>query len=185
MRKITVLLILLLLINLMVFAESLDKDTLTLVVPGDSVTIGFSSDSEGKNVLTASTSKLSSVKTPDWNSSTPPENYNSYATAYLEFYVFWDVFVGSGFKLTLTVPENFKNAKTGETLNIIASGNGMPDYDDNTQVLGSKGSYEIATIKADSVNSGSKKCIIAVDISKAKYGATYKGTLYLKMETVS
>ena len=183
MRKIIVLLILLLLINLMVFAGSLDKDTLTLVVPGDSVTIGFSSDSEGKNVMTASTSKLSSVKTPDWNSST--ENYNSYATAYLEFYVFWDVFVSSGFKLTLTVPENFKNAKTGETLNIIASGDGMPSSEGNPQVLASKESYDIATIKADSVNSGSKKCIIAVDISKAKYGATYKGTLYLKMETVS
>ena len=181
MRKIIVLLILLLLINLMVFAGSLDKDTLTLVVPGDSVTIGFSSDSEGKNVLTASTSKLSSVKTPDWNSSTTP----GYATAYLEFYVFWDVFVSSGFKLTLTVPENFKNAKTGETLNIITSGGGMSSSEGNPQVLASKGSYDIATIKADSVNSGSKKCIIAVDISKAKYGATYKGTLYLKMETVS
>ena len=192
MKRIVYLFVILLLISSAVSAGSSDE-TLTLVV-GDALTIGFSSDAEGKNVLNAATSKLSGTTSTIWDSTTGKINTNkidskndsSYATAYLEFYVFWDAFISTDkfFNLSLNVPDNFVSTGTTSTekLSIVTDESKMTKSPGAT-VLPPSTTVEVVT-NVSGLSTGSKMFIIAVDITKAKPNTKYTATLELIVEGV-
>lgn len=187
MRKILYLLFILFFVSSAVF--SADSSTLTLVI-GDTLTIGFSSDSSGNTVLNSSTNKLTGIKTTTWDSSSGEIdtgnintiNDQSYATAYLEFYVFWKAFVAKSFSISLTVPDNFVSTgtTTEEKLDIVSDSSKLPSISTGTIAL-AKGSNPVAT-KVSGLATGSQKFIIAVDITKAKPNTKYTATLTLTVK---
>lgn len=187
MRKILYIFFILFCISSVAF--SADTSTLTLVI-GDALTIGFSSDASGNTVLNSSTNKLTGIKTTTWDSSSGEidttninsKNDQSYATAYLEFYVFWNAFVSKSFSISLTVPDNFVSTgtTTAEQLDIVSDSGKMPSISTGTIAL-EKGLNEVAT-KVSGLATGSQKCIIAVDITKAKPNTKYTATLTLTVK---
>jgi hypothetical protein len=194
MRKIIYFIILLLLSQTMVFSAAtstdnlVDSETLILVLPGDTLTVGFAADSK-KTAFTESTRKLALNKYTEWSDSSDDidieniadKNSKSYATAALEFYVYWDAFVSKDSKVVLTVPSSFKSTTTDDELSVVSDSNKISRSSTTVSILGTKTEEEVASFSASKISIGSKAYIIAVDISKAKPGLTYKGTLTLQV----
>lgn len=195
MRKIIYSIVLLLLIQTMVFSaatttnELVDSETLVLVIPGDTLTVGFATDSKG-TAFTESTSKLKLNKYTAWSESSSEidtsqvaeKNSKSYATAALEFYVYWDAFVSENSKVVLTVPSSFKSTTTDDELSVVTDEDKIKrSSTTNVSILGKNTTEEVTSFTASDISTGSKAYIIAVDISNAKPGLTYKGTLTLQV----
>lgn len=187
MRKVVHSFIILLLISAYVHAATVvDTETLTLVIPGDTLTVGFATDSKG-TAFTEDTRVLSLNKSIfDETSSINTKTSNDdagYATAAVVFYVYWDAFVSQASTVQLEVPSSFKSTTTDDTLQLVTDSTKIKNSSSAT-IIGTedtKGTFDVVSFGENDMKSGSAAYIIAVDVSKAKPNLIYRGTLKLKV----
>ena len=162
-------------------ADALDSDTLTLVI-SDTLTVGFAKDAK-KSAFSDDDLKLKLNKTIfDETGSINTETYNTdkgYATAAVEFYVYWDAFVSENCALYMTVPSSFKSTTTDGTLAVVGDDDTTKINNSNNATILTSGEKLVKAFSSDSFTSGSNRYILAVDITNAKLDQLYKGTLTL------
>ncbi len=193
MKKLGLIFILTVLMTSAVFAadgtqSSVNTSVLSLLIPDDTLTVKFASDSSGTEI--SGTKKLFTLnkhsefsagfETVAGNTTAP------YVTSAVTFYVVYQAMVTKDANIVITVPPTFKSSTTTDSVPVqkdeskIDAGSGT----DAAKILVS-GDNAVVTIKNDKVYNGSLKCILALDMTNAKKGLTYTGNVTMKVVAAS
>lgn len=186
MKKLCIVLISFVLVASSLFATA--TDTLSLLIPGDTLTVKFASDSNG--TLLSGTEKLFTLnKYSEFStgfSTVKGNKTTAYVTSAVTFYVVYQAMVSKNAKIVITVPATFKSSTTTDSVPVqadasrIDAGSGT----DAATILKS-GDNDVVTIGNDKVYKGYLKCILALDMTNAKNGLTYTGNVTMKVVAAS
>ena len=198
MKKFIIILVILLTLSSALMADT-GTSVLSLLIPGDTLTLKLvSSCTVTTTSTTTSTTTISDIKKLSGDNklftlnkysqfnasqfdkrSTPKDAV--YATSAVTFYVIYHALVSKASKIVITVPEKFYSTDGSDSLpvqsdtdKIEAGGAKVLVPKDNT----------IVTLNSTQVYNGAVKCILALDITKAKKGVTYSGTITMKVDAV-
>ena len=184
MKKITTVIVLLVLAVCVFSATVKGESTLNLLLPDDTLNFRFASDADG-TVLT---------DTPKFYLLTASVKDTQYAVAYTSFYVWYDVFMYDSVKLTLTTStESSSTSSVAEKITLATTSNAgvQAAISDKTLVIGDNealiesGTTTVCEFTDQLVHQGYKKYYLALDITDAKKGSTYKGNVSLKVEVIT
>lgn len=198
MKKTIITILILALTFSALFADSTDSSgttitstnsaaTLSLLIPGDTLTLKFARDASGNDMndssklftlnkyepFTGATDITSSDKAPA-----------GYATSAVTFYVYYQALVSKKAKIVIKVPTVFRSTTTEDTIPVqsdsgkINAGSGS----DAATILKVKAEEnKIVDLDATQIYNGYKKCILALDVTGAKSGITYTGTITMNV----
>ena len=197
MKKLGIFLISLVFMALSLFAADgnsssasagVNKSVLSLIIPSDTLTLKFASDSSGTEI--SGTKKLFTLnKHSEFSTGFDTAAGNTtaaYVTSAVEFYVVYQAMVTKDANIVITVPTSFKSSTTTDSVPVqvdktrIDAGSGT----DAATILTS-GDNAVVTIKNDKVYNGYLKCILALDMTNAKKGLTYTGNVTMKVVAAS
>ncbi len=185
------------------------SETLSLVLPADTLTISLSCD--GTMPLYADTRKITlwaystdfsatgdtPVSTLSSNRSASLTSDKVYAYSAINFYVLWEALVSTGTRLAVTVPDYFYGTSSDDKLKVMSkdslntSARSLlknnqfvlkPGTDYTLQQYGSETWADIE-FDSDKIYSGSQSCILILDIKDAKLESTYSGEIEFKVVT--
>ena len=184
MKKITTVIVLLVLASCLLSATVKGESTLNLLLPDDTLNFCFASDKNG-TVLTS---------VPKFYLLTASVKNTQYAVAYTSFYVWYDVFMFDKVKLTLTTStESTSSSSVAEKITLATKDNAgiQAAIADGTLVIGDNealiesGTTTVGEFTDRLVHQGYVKYYLALDITDAKKGSTYKGNVSLKVEVIT
>ena len=202
MKKFIIILVILLTLSSALMADT-GTSVLSLLIPGDTLTLKLVSSCTVTTTSTTtstntSTTTISDIKelsgdyklfTLNKYSQFNASQFNKssttkdavYATSAVTFYVIYHALVSKTSKIVITVPEKFYSTDGSDSLpvqsdtdKIEAGGATVLVPKDNT----------IVTLNSTQVYNGAVKCILALDITNAKKGVTYSGTITMKVDAV-
>ncbi len=172
------------------FAESTDSSgtttttpnaALSLLIPGDTLTLKFAKNSDGDAMDAASKlftlNKYEPFTAAEITSSTPA--LEGYATSAVTFYVYYQALVSKTAKIVINVPAVFRSTTTEDTIP-VQSEEGKITKGTDDKIL-EAGENKIRDLDATKIYNGSVKCILALDVTGAKSDITYTGTITMNV----
>lgn len=209
MKKLVIFLFILVFLSSVLSAAVTDKksETLSLVLPADTLTIGLKNvdgntltDDDLKfylighsfTFMTGDTVPFSTVSTDTSAASTSDKVY-AFAAVY--FRVCWEALVSTRTKLVVTVPEYFYGTSSDDklevmekTLDVISAVSPSPNHfilqpGKYTVQQYEKESWKDINFDSDNIYSGEQNCALVLDIKNAKLGSTYSGEIEFKVVT--
>ncbi len=172
------------------FAESTDSSgttttpnaALSLLIPGDTLTLKFAKNSDGDAMDADSKlftlNKYEPFTAAEITSSTPA--LEGYATSAVTFYVYYQALVSKTAKIVINVPAVFRSTNTEDTIP-VQSGSGKITKGTDSDIILQAGENKIVDLDATKIYNGSVKCILALDVTGAKSGITYTGTITMNV----
>ena len=212
MKKLLIFLfIILCLSSVLSAADEKAKETLSLILPADTLSFGISADAAGTSkpdtafyLLAYSDTFTASGNTPVSTASNKRDAASTsdlfYAYAAVKFYVYWEALVSSKVDIVFIVPEYLYDSSKSNRLQVVAIGdvnsksgiNEKSFASDGTEALvlspGSNAANKKTTVKtldSTQIYKGSQLCALIIDIKNAKKGVKYTGELELKVVTQS
>ena len=188
MKKITSVIVLLVLAVCVLSATVKGESTLNLLLPDDTLNFRFASDKNGTVLTSVPKFYLLTASVKDTQKDT------QYAVAYTSFYVWYDVFMFDKVKLTLTTStESTSESSVAEKITLATKDNAgiQAAIADGTLVIGDNealiesGTTTVGEFTDRLVHQGYVKYYLALDITDAKKGSTYKGNVSLKVEVIT
>lgn len=211
MKKLIICLFILVFLSSVLSAAVTDKksETLSLVLPADTLTIGLKDvngntldDDDLKfylidhsfNSFTSSgfTVPVSTVSTDTSAASTSDKVY-AFAAVY--FRVYWEALVSTKTKLVVTVPEYFYGTSSDDklevmkkTLDVVAAAGDKyffltPGDEYTVQKVTDANKASDINFDSDKIYSGYQECVLVLNIKDAKLGSTYSGEIEFKVVT--
>ncbi len=157
---------------------------LSLLIPGDTLTLKFAKNSNGDVMNDSSKlftlNKYEPFTAAEITSSTSA--LEGYATSAVTFYVYYKALVSKTAKIVINVPTVFRSTNTEDTIPVqydskkIEAGSGS----DAATIL-EPGENKIVGLEATQIYNGYKKCILALDVTRAKSDITYTGTITMNV----
>ncbi len=187
MKKTAIIFLILVLISSALFADDSGVTTaktpeaaLSLLIPGDTLTLKFASDSSGTAITDTkklfTLNKYAPFTDADIESSTTTQE--KYVTSAVTFYVVYQALVSKTAKIVITVPSVFQCTTDSDTIPVQSDSNKI---DAGGATILESGKNEIVTLDDTKIYNGSKKCILALDMTTAKSGKTYTGTITMNV----
>lgn len=185
-----VIIILVILVSLSSALMAADTATLSLLLPGDTLTLKFASTcTVGENSISNITglsgnaklftlNKYSSFDESQFDASTTTKD-EVYATSAVTFYVIYHALVSKASKIVITAPAKFYSTDGSESLSVQIDGNKIKA--DGAVILQPGSDNIIVELNSDKVYNGAVKCILALDITNAKKDVKYSGTITMKV----
>lgn len=211
MKKLVIFLFILVFLSSVLSAAVTDKksETLSLVLPADTLTIGLKNvdgntltDDDLKFYLIGHsftfmtgdnvTVPFSTVSTDTSAASTSDKVY-AFAAVY--FRVCWEALVSTRTKLVVTVPEYFYGTSSDDklevmknTLDVVAAAGDKnffltPGDEYTVQKVTNASDVSDINFDSDKIYSGFQRCVLVLDIKNAKLGSTYSGEIEFKVVT--
>jgi len=153
---------------------------LSLLIPGDTLTLKFAKDTSGTAIDAAS--KLFTLNNyapfTDEDIDKPSTTKEKYVTSAVTFYVVYQALVNQKANIVINVPSSFQCTTDSDTIP-VQSDSGKITADGAT-ILNS-GKNEIVNLDDTKIYNGSVKCILALDVTTAKSGKTYTGTITMNV----
>lgn len=154
---------------------------LSLLIPGDTLTLKFAKNSSGDAMDADSKlftlNKYEPFTAADIETSTPA--LEGYATSAVTFYVYYQALVSKTAKIVINVPALFRSTTTEDTIP-VQSEEGKITKGTDDKIL-QAGKNEIVTLDDTKIYNGSVKCILALDVTGAKSGIKYTGTITMNV----
>lgn len=201
MKKLIICLFILVFLSSVLSAAVTDKksETLSLVLPADTLTIGLK-DVNGNtlnddglkfylidhsfNFVTGEgvTVTVSTVSTDTSAASTSDKVY-AFAAVY--FRVYWEALVSTKTKLVVTVPEYFYGTSSDDKLEVMEKTLFFltPGDEYTVQKVTNASKASDINFDSDKIYSGYQKCVLVLNIKDAKLGSTYSGEIEFKVVT--
>ena len=191
MKKIVIIFLILVLISSALSADDTGGSTtgtsttntvaaLSLLIPGDTLTLKFAKNSSGDAI--DDTSKLFTLNKyapfTDEDIDKPSTTKEKYVTSAVTFYVVYQALVNQKANIVINVPSSFQCTTDSDTIP-VQSDSGKITADGAT-ILNS-GKNEIVKLDDTKIYNGSVKCILALDVTTAKSGKTYTGTITMNV----
>ncbi len=211
MKKLIICLFILVFLTSVLPAVVTDKksETLSLVLPADTLTISLSGDGtsplfeDARNITLWKYSTAFSangdtpVSTSSSDTSAASTSDKVYAYSALEFYVLWEALVSAGTRLAVTVPEYFYGTSSDDKLKVMSreslNASALGELNNNMFVLKPGTDYTLQQYEtenwtdiefdSDKIYSGRQSCILILDIKDAKLESTYSGEIEFKVVT--
>ena len=211
MKKLIICLFILVFLTSVLPAVVTDKksETLSLVLPADTLTISLSWDGttplyeDARNITLwkystdFSANGDTPVSTSSSDTSAASTSDKVYAYSALEFYVLWEALVSAGTRLAVTVPEYFYGTSSDDKLKVMSreslNASALGELNNNMFVLEPGTDYTLQQYEtenwtdiefdSDKIYSGSQSCILILDIKDAKLESTYSGEIEFKVVT--
>ena len=198
MKKFIIILVILLTLSSALMADT-GTSVLSLLIPGDTLTLKLvSSCTVTTTSTTTSTTTISDIKKlsgdnklfilnkySQFNASQFDTRNTTkdavYATSAVTFYVIYHALVSKASKIVITVPEKFYSTDGSDSLPVQSDTDKIEAGE--AKVLVPKDNT-IVTLDSKQVYNGAVKCILALDITNAKKGVTYSGTITMKVDAV-
>ena len=198
MKKFIIILVILLTLSSALMADT-GTSVLSLLIPGDTLTLKLvSSCTVTTTSTTTSTTTISDIKELSGDNKLFTLNKYSqfnasqfdtrnttkdavYATSTVTFYVIYHALVSKASKIVITVPEKFYSTDGSDSLP-VQSDTDKIDAGEATVLVPKDNT--IVTLDSTQVYNGAVKCILALDITNAKKGVTYSGTITMKVDAV-
>lgn len=156
--------------------------TLSLLIPGDTLTLKFASDASGADMKDSSKLFTLNKYVPfaDAEITSSITALEGYATSAVTFYVYYQALVSKTAKIVINVPTVFKSTTTEVTIPVQSNSERIEKGDSEIILEGGK-TNEIVTLDDTKIYNGSVKCILALDVTGAKRGITYTGTITMNV----
>lgn len=211
MKKLIICLFILVFLTSVLPAVVTDKksETLSLVLPADTLTISLSWNGTmplyeaARNITLWKYSTVFSengdtpVSTSSSDTSAASTSDKVYAYSALEFYVLWEALVSTDTRLAVTVPEYFYGTSSDDKLKVMSreslNASALGELNNNMFVLKPGTDYTLQQYEtenwtdiefdSDKIYSGSQSCILILDIKDAKLESTYSGEIEFKVVT--
>ncbi len=155
---------------------------LSLLIPGDTLTLKFAKNSNGDVMNDSSKlftlNKYEPFTAAEITSSTSA--LEGYATSAVTFYVYYKALVSKTAKIVINVPAVFRSTKTEDTIPVQSDSGKITKGSDTDKIL-QAGENKIVDLDATKIYNGSVKCILALDVTGAKSGITYTGTITMNV----
>ena len=191
MKKIVIIFLILVLISSALSADDTGGSTtgtsttnsvaaLSLLIPGDTLTLKFTKDTSGTAIDAASKLFTLNKYAPftDEDIDKPSTTKEKYVTSAVTFYVVYQALVNQKANIVINVPSSFQCTTDSDTIP-VQSDSGKITADGAT-ILNS-GKNEIVKLDDTKIYNGSVKCILALDVTTAKSGKTYTGTITMNV----
>ncbi len=191
MKKTVIIFLILVLISSALSAEDTGGSTtgtsttntvaaLSLLIPGDTLTLKFAKDANGTAI--DATSKLFTLNKyapfADTDIGKPSPSKEKYVTSAVTFYVVYQALVNQNANIVINVPSSFQCTTDSDTIP-VQSDEGKINAG-NATILKS-GKNEIVSLDETKIYNGTVKCILALDVTTAKSGKTYTGTITMNV----
>lgn len=182
MKKTVIIFLILVLISSALSAAD-NVAALSLLIPGDTLTLKFASDSSG-TAITETTklftlNKYAPFTDADIETTTTKEKY---VTSAVTFYVVYQALVNQKAKIVINVPSVFQCTTDSDTIPVQTEAGKIDAGTGNSaaKILMS-GKNEIVTLNDSEIYNGNVKCILALDMTTAKSGKKYTGTITMNV----
>lgn len=195
MKKTVIIFLILVLISSALSAEDTGGSTtgtstsntvaaLSLLIPGDTLTLKFAKDASGTAIdATSKLFTLNKYAPFDYDDiDKPSPSKEKYVTSAVTFYVVYQALVNQKANIVINVPSSFQCTTDSDTIPVqsdaskIDAGTG-----DNIAKILAGGKNEIVTLDDTKIYNGFVKCILALDVTTAKSGKTYTGTITMNV----
>ncbi len=191
MKKTVIIFLILVLISSALSAEDTGGSTtgtstsntvaaLSLLIPGDTLTLKFAKDASGTAIdATSKLFTLNKYAPFDYDDiDKPSTSKEKYVTSAVTFYVVYQALVNQKANIVINVPSFFQCTTDSDTIP-VQSDEGKINAG-NATILKS-GKNKIVTLDDTQIYNGNKKCILALDVTTAKSGKTYTGTITMNV----